>query len=320
MSRGIASEVTVPFSEDRVPQITITGDPGVSDPGLGIPFRVYPAGCTYYVTVGTLTPDTIREVEIPGEMLSFSKSDSATLKYPPHGRQPILEVLWALNDRGQPADVRSMRFTIDSYTGRVKCSKAFTGLVKTSAYSARYQRILYKPTVEAVAVLWSEFPGIHVNYGVIAACKDGAMAIHEVQIPTGPQTGTDKVELWRVVSNTILDPTGEWEKPQTWGTSYNGKFNDGKTGPDSSSAIMKERVHEIGYATRTGLVTWYDQFPRGLANPYPPRAIKTIGTDPFQPEVTLRTQTPESLFPDDLSAQRAAARFIADRKATPLIR
>jgi hypothetical protein len=259
------AQVAIELSENNnAPQITIVGDPGAFNGADGIPLRVYPPGCQFFTTAGTVTPGATRTVPVTGEMLTFSKSDTASLKYLPNGAVTFT-VLWSLDDHAQP--VGGLTFKVDPNTGRVKANAVFTGMVRVGPYTSQYQSIKYKPEIEQSMSLMSSWPNLHVTYGVIAAIKHGGMGTFEVPLPTVP-TGTDKVELWRVVSNTVLDPDGEWEKPQSWGSGYTGKYADNKTGPNADSAILKERVHEIGYATRTGMVTWYDQFSRSLSQPY----------------------------------------------------
>lgn len=305
------AQVSLALSEkNNAPQITIVGDPGAFNGADGIPLRVYPPGCQFFTTAGTVTPGATRTVPVMGEMLTFSNSDSASLKYLPMG--PVtFEVLWSMDDHAQP--VGGLRFKVDSNTGYVRVNVPFTGMVRTSAYQTQYQSIRYKPEIEQSMSLVSSWPNLHVTYGVIAAIKNGGMGTFEVPLPTIP-SGTDKVELWRVVSNTVLDPDGEWEKPQTWGAGYTGKYADNKTGPNAESSILKERVHEIGYATRTGMVTWYDQFSRSLAQPYT-GFIKDTETPNFQPVFSLRKQVPSQLFPEDVFAQQSVGRYIAEREA-----
>jgi hypothetical protein len=64
-------------------------------------------------------------------MLTFSKSDTASLKYLPNGAATFT-VLWSLDDHAQP--VGGLTFKVDPNTGRVKANAVFTGMVRVGPY------------------------------------------------------------------------------------------------------------------------------------------------------------------------------------------
>lgn len=316
----LSSQQQVAFdasAESSKPKVEITGHPGVDWGEAGIPLRVYPTGCIVKCTSGQVTMDTTRNVEMPGDFLSFSGT-SASLRYPPLSA-PDIELMWGFDEQGE--EVSEVGFKVNLVTGQITATKSFTGLIKVGDYSTSYQLIWYRPETQIFNLLGSSFPGIHVEYGVVCAYKDGGLAIHQVELPDIKQ-GTDKVELWRVVSKTVIDPEGEWEYPSNWTTTYAGKYPDNKTGPNKDSSAVKERVHEIGYITATGGTVWYDKFPKFMLQPYqaPTQQVKTTGNTGMQPVVELRTQDPNSLFPDNASAKSAAAFAIEQRKTIAVIR
>lgn len=303
-------------AEKFKPKVTITGHPGMSWGEKGIPYRVYPPGCIVRVTSGSVSLDITREVEVPGDFLQWS-GQSASLRYTPNNT-PTVTFQWGFDDEGKP--VSQVTFTVNRTTGEVRSSKSFQGLVKVGPYRASYQLIWYKPANKLFEMLASSYPTL-VEYGVICAYKNGGIAIEQVQLPN-IQQDTDRIELWRVTSKTVLDSKGEWEYPSNWGGAYAGKYPDGKTGPDKDASAVKERVHEIGYITATGGSVWYERFPKFLLQPYesPTQGIRDVMGGGFQPDITLSKQDPITLFPDKPAAQGAASLAISERMKLPKIR
>lgn len=315
-----SSRVTVQFAGDdagtSVPRVQITGHPGISWADQGIPFRVYPPGCVIKASAGTTKTDSVRQVDVPGDMVSFSGS-SASLRYAPE-TTPTVELVWGFDDEGN--QVSDVSFTVNNVTGQIRASKSFQGLVRVGEYKTSYELIWYQPESRLQAVLGSQMPAVHVEYGVLAAYKNKGMAIHQVEIPEVTQA-TDKIELWRVTSKTVIDPSGEWEYPPNWET-YSGTYPDGKPGPDKDSSVVKERVHELGYMTKSGGAVWYDQFPKTLLKPYDGVTvlIRNAATPGFQPQVDFRFQNAADQFLQYPGRAQAAQQAISERQLQPKIR
>lgn len=318
-----SSQVTIPFrSELEVskPSITITGHPCITDGTQGIPLRVYPTGCTFAATQGTITQDISRQVTVDGEMMQWN-GNTGRLKFQCL-TPPTAQMMFGFDEQGRNVNPATVTFTVNTQTGVITSSKSFQGLVKVGPYTSVYQLIWYRPITELDNIQPNRAPTVHVNYGVIAAYKDGAMAIHQVQIPTQVGINTDKLELWKVTSKIISDADGTWEYPTNWTTNYSGTYTTGQTGPDKDQSLVVERVHEIGYVTKTGGVMWYESFLHTLQKPYntQPTIIQSSGTPQFQPSVAISFNAASSLFPDDAAAQAAANYYIAQRNLLPLIR
>jgi len=59
-----------------------------------------------------------------------------------------------------------------------------------------------------------------------------------------------RTELYKVVSEYVADPDGQWEKPPNFPT--DGTYPNGDSGPDTDIYMINERVHEIGNVDRFG--------------------------------------------------------------------
>lgn len=298
------------------PNIQITGHEGISDFNLGIPLRCYPPGCKITASVGEIRRGTSQEVEVQGEMIKWSGT-KAKLKFYPSST-PEMEALFGFGVKGDVLDPVSIRLTIDMAKGEITSSVSFMGLVKVLPYKALYELFYYKPNISFAKFPKSEFGGLNITFGSIAAYKDGGITIFDVP-PTSLVDGTDKVEIYRIISQSVITVDGEWEKPETWDGSYTGTYTSGQTGPDKSNSATKERVHEVGYITRTGGKLWYEKFSTGLAQPYPDTLIKATGTPNFQPVISMRSQNPSQLFKDAPELRGRAEGYISERAKHPLI-
>lgn len=319
---SISSQVNVPFRLEILkdkPRIAITGHPGIMWGVEGIPLRVYPPNCQLRTSVGSINRDTIREVEIPGDMISWN-GQSSFLQYRPN-QAPSAQLVWGFDEDGESVAPGTVAFSVDTFKGEIRSNRKFQGLVKIGVYSASYELIWYRPDTQVINTIGSQFPTIHSTYGVIAAFKDGSLQTYEVQIPNILQ-GTDKIELWRVVSSVVIDSAGEWELPVDWSTTYAGTYPGGIKGPDKDGSLVKERIHELGYITATAGTVWYEKFGRSLVQPYqlPLTPIQSSGTPRFQPVLSLSKGSPTSLFPEVPAAQQRAAVAIAEREQIPLMR
>lgn len=145
-------------------------------------------------------------------------------------------VLFALDHLGNPIPVPPQ-------LGRVKDTVTFAGrfwgLVKVDAHNQPVKVLKYTPHKNLT--IWT--------YGVVAAYKNGQMALCHVQ-PPAIGTGNDELEIYRVESEVLINGEGEWEKPLGWPD--NPSYPNGAAPPRPKVGVISTRVHEVGMVTSTG--------------------------------------------------------------------
>lgn len=318
MTTKVVQTVTVPFAEGQnKPTIQITPHPMTSGTDFGIPLRCYPPGCTIVCSVGQIRLKTIRQVEIQGQMMQWSGT-SQKLKFYPVG-SPTVDLVYGFSTvDGHLMNAGEVTFTVDLVLGEIRSTADFQGLVKVGVYDAQYQWFMYEPKIQYQGAGWAGMDGVNIQFGSVAAFKDGGLTIYEVPAPEFPNAD-DFIEIYRIVSPTIITVDGEWEKPQSWDSSYTGTYTTGQTGPDKDNSAEKQRVHEVGYITKTTGTFGYTNYLQSLVKPFAPYLIHSTGTQDFQPVISIKEQQLTTVFADNNYLMGLAQGYLTERKTKPLV-
>jgi hypothetical protein len=330
MANGAASAtLQVGFANElSKPAIKITPHPEYNDADLGIPLRVYPPDVSLAASVGTITKKNVLSEEIQGELVRFSGSSEAKFTYTPAEEPPPAELVFGFDSKGDPL-LFPPQFGYEIKTGTIKAYRivagekqpfAFYGLVRVPKYRAEYLKFYYKPAIEYQKTGMMGIYGAVTTFGTVAAYKEGTIELYEVPT-TDTTSGKYRNEIYRIVSQTVIDPEGEWELPETWGPSYEGRYDNNDVGPQYDTAVVKERIHEYGYVDSYGFFH-YEVFRRYLGKPYDsiPRKITNANTFPFQPKIEMISKNPKDVFDDyQKPLQERLAGYIAKRKTYDLI-
>lgn len=330
MATGAVSATLRVGFENRLesPPIKITTHPEFNDATLGIPLRVYPPDVSLAASVGTITKKNVLTEEIQGELLKFSGTSEAKFTYMPTGSPPPAELLFGFDKSGEPLlfppqfEYNIKTGTVHAYRGAGSSKQPvnFYGLVRVPPYTAEYLKFYYKPAVEYLKTGMIGIYGTLLTYGVIGAYKAGTIELYEVEA-SKMTPNRYRTEIYRVTSKTVIDPDGEWELPEKWGPSYEGRYDNGDVGPQYDTAVVKERVHEYGYMDAYGMFH-YEAFRRLLVKPFDftPRVIEATQTFPFQPKLEIVTTDPKVLYNDEQKPLRdRMVGYISKRKGYPLI-
>lgn len=313
--KSVKTTVTVPFGHEKRPPVVIAPHAGWFTGEQGIPLRVYPPGCTLTASVGTITRSVVRSVDIQGGMISFSGREGR-LKYVP-ASIPTIDFEFGFTEKGEVV-TPPVTFTVDQGSALVRSNKSFQGLAKAGLYTALYELIYYRPVLTLTGI--GSNAGLHIEYGSIAAYLNGTLTIYDVPAPTWTENN-ERIEIYRVVSETILAENLEWEKPQTWGNNYTGTYTGGTPGPSDDTFVLKERVHELGYVTVRSGMAHYETFSQTLAHPFSQSTlIKSAGTTQFQPIISLKKKDPKTLFADNATLRGIADAAIKERETIEFIR
>ena len=200
------------------------------EPGLAlwptIRLRVYPHDVERFaVSSGKLTREDNGD-RLSIESLQFSGSDLAPLKYWCRTPPEILYKEVFFDQEGEV--VTGTRFSWDAERGGLRASRAVYAIlqVRYQAPFARYRYVFDRdPPRPAMAL----------------AIEGKRSAVLDLELP---EAGADDkyVELYRVTSQIVTDPSGSWEFPPDFPD--DGTFPGGITGPDTGIYMISERTHE----------------------------------------------------------------------------
>lgn len=283
-------------AQTSAPALTLEYHIGNFKFGRGVPVRLYPdVPAKLAATKGSATPGESR-VEAVEEVVAFS-GKTASLKRPrgfDFTITPVIDI--AFDFDGNP--VLPVVF-YDADNDELVADIPFQGAVK-AAYSAPYQLIYYVPDESYArqadgSILLSEW-----GYGTLYAFYQGESASLEMTVEE--DTPAQWREVYRVVSDIVLDPDGAWEKPPGWDDNpRDGSFPIGSHRIDPDNSFTDERLHEIGDVSKIGEVsTIWRRFYAPLLDPY-----KTAGTS-FTPKFYLRWAALPSAAEDPDGIWRAA--------------
>lgn len=278
------------------PALTLETHIGNFQFGRGIPVRLYPdVPAKLAATKGTATLGESR-VEAVNEIVAFS-GKTAGLKRPRGNGftiAPSTDIAFDFDGKSVDPVVH-----YDSDADELVANIPFHGAVAVS-YSAPYRLIYYVAELSYAAqadgsLLLSEW-----GYGTLYAFYRGESA--SIELTLEEDNPTQWREVYRVVSDIVLDPEGAWEKPPGWDENPKvGTFPVGDHKIDPDNAFTDERLHQIGDVSRIGQVgTIWRRFNSPLLDPY-----KTAGLS-FTPKYYLRWAALPSAAEDPDGIWRAA--------------
>lgn len=256
MAQNLQAEVSAQFGVDgsRV-NLSIENDPGATFVPLGdVPLLLFPAVDAFIATnVGTVRFGSNRAVNVPGGIVQISGGNETSLPKRGDAASPTLKVLHAFDTTGAPTGIG---LSYDPATNIIRADKNCHAAISYTPYRTFARELIYRPVIDSSSS----------TYGVISAFyPPSSMTIFEVQ-PFGVDTGNSIFELYRIVSESVTTPDGEFEKPPGWPTS--GAF-PGNPIPalNPMIAAVFQRVHEIAQMDSTGRV-WVETYFHPNLSPY----------------------------------------------------
>jgi hypothetical protein len=221
--------------------LVIEGDPGFYQ-DTDTHLLVTPAvGATLRATVGTLTRGNVKPVDVPGGMVQFSGSNTATLPRVPVYSSPLFNILFAFDMEGQPT---SIAVVYDASSYQVRANKPCYAAVAYTPFKTSGEQYTYQADLQTFG------NGSITTFGVIAAFYP-PKSITTYQVPPSNVDGGEvDVEVYRRVSYAVTTPDGEFEKPPQYPTL--GTYPDRPLVIDTGTSLRTERVHEIGFITEAG--------------------------------------------------------------------
>lgn len=258
---NVTASVIARFGAGGDSEISIEGDPGVYADGFdNVHLLLHPAdsNISVYASVGQVVRADTTKVIVPSGAVQFSGGETAQLPKRPVYTQPQLQVLFAFDAKtGAPTDI-SVHY--DGDRNVLAVNKPVYAAVRYSKYESASRRLIYTPKKITLAA-----GGFSFEYGTIAAfLPPDKIITHDVQ-PAAFNNGNDETELYRIVSDVVTTPDGEFEKPPAYPT--NGSYPGGLPPIDVSTALLTERVHEIGYMDSLGRA-WIKEYFRPNIAPY----------------------------------------------------
>jgi len=211
-------------------RIKLTVQPGVSPYGT-VYLRLYPGRGAIRATAGTVQTLGLRTHKNIVQAVEFNGSDRASLDYPISGGFTLIDRTPSCDADGNGI---SAQLSVDR--GDIVASKPFYGMAVVQ-YDTTYALIQYRhsnPPKDAI----------------VYAFLDGAVASQKIQAPTIAEGSMGLAELYRIVSDVIVDPDGRWELPPGWpdNSTYPGNI----PGPDPDNHTRTERIHEMGFIRADG--------------------------------------------------------------------
>lgn len=227
----------------------------------------------YTASVGVVEVGNRYPQRINSESISFSDSNSATLKFPgPYDVTILQQVLMRRITRGGITTIEPVSVTLvyDSETESVVTSDDLPVYGKAAvSYTALYEQFFYRPFVQDYG--WNG-GGVVFNLGTVFAYTNSVVETLEMELD---MTSTPSwVEYARVVSKIVLDPKGVWEFPPNWKSTFSsnrskigderqdyppdGKFPNITDTVDGTNCFVDERVHMIVEVNGIGSLQYKD--------------------------------------------------------------
>jgi hypothetical protein len=213
---------------------------------------LYPADPSIhvYASVGEVAKSGTKLVTVPGGILKFSGSASASLPKRPHETSPEFQVLFAFDTEG--LDITDDVETIyngesNVLTLNVVCHAA----VKYSEYKTKAIKLLYRPKQTSVGS-GAGGQAFFVEFGAISAFHPPTRSIIIFEVPISTIQEHADVEIYRITSAYVITPNGPREKPPNYPT--DGIYPDMAPSLhlDVEGTVLAEVAHEVGFMTPRG--------------------------------------------------------------------
>lgn len=296
MPTPLQTQATLAFAPDAGGdlQLVIEQETGRFFSDLDAHLLLFPAvEAQLSVDVGSVRFGINKTVDVAPGVVEFTGSSVARLPKIPSEATPEIRVLRASDANG---NAKSIGISYDAGTGELRASAECIGAVAYGRYKTRAREIIYTPLSENLG------GGSRTSYGtVVAFYPPRSQTVFQVQ-PFNVDIGQVQIELYRVVSNTVVNHDGEFEKPPNYPASnaYPGKALD----IDISTSMETERVHEIGYIGQTGYA-WVQPLHVRILEPY-------ISDTAYEPAKRFIENTLDpKKYPADMISK--AKNFIASR-------
>lgn len=234
--------------------------------------------------------DTI-PVNIPPGVLNFSNARSATLPKRPQYSSPQFKVLFAFDAQARPTQIT---VGYDAKANAVVTNKECYAAIAYTGYTTKASKLIYTPQRSVIGV-----GGVAASFGIIAAYRPpGEVVTHQVQ-PINLDQGNSLTEIYRLVSEAVTTPDGQFEKPPGYPT--NGAYPGVSFVLPLDVCLLTERVHELGFMDQNG---------RGYSNTYTIRPAK-----PFDSSFgyVIPTTCKSGSIPGNVDLQLKARNFLAQR-------
>ena len=240
--------------------LAIDIQPGLSG-NFSLRLRVFPHNVERFaVSAGTLTREN-NGSRHSFDALRFNGSDFASLKYWTD-KPPAIRFQQVFFDaEGQPINGVSFRWDAQ------RC-----GFVASAAVYAVLQVEYQAP----FAVYLYLFDRNDPRPALALAYENKRTTTLDLELE-GNESG-QFVELYRVASQIVTDPSGSWEFPPNFPD--DGTFPGGISGPDTGTFMLSERIHEVAAITSLGdiderrLFIAYEQPYTGSPNYTPDWALQ----------------------------------------------
>lgn len=248
----LAASLRIPVGLDDSSDFSLSLELDRIIPQIGKPIgtailRLYPSvPAEIFASRGDANLSNISSERIEEELVTFSASNVSNTARVMSGFVQVKKD-WAF-DLETGKRISGIRFTPVEGTTRIEASKNFTGVILVS-YVASYREVIFDFEVTPVGktTAHSLYGVIEVSPGTVLAYYEGATAQLEVTPPAFSDTeSTQYTEVYKIVSYTVVNSKGVWERPTDWPDKNDYENNLG-TGPDiGEPSIEVERVHEIG--------------------------------------------------------------------------
>lgn len=162
----------------------------------------------------------------------------------------------------------------------VTCNIGIYGAMEVT-YRTNWYSWFYEPLIEVIPGA-GNIQGVRITKGFIGAFENGNVATYEV--PLGTVQEFDNKEIYRIVSEAVINEDGAYEKPEGWtGQAGSPTFSNGEPDP-SLASITHERVHEVGAVTPAGSF-FTKRYAVRTEQPY-------VGSFSYRPDFQLKLATP----------------------------
>lgn len=226
---------------------------------------------SYTASVGIVERGNQYPQRINSESISFSDSNSATLKFPGAYDVTILQqVLLRRITRGGTTTIEPVSVTLvyDTETESVVTSDDLPVYGKAAvSYTTLYEMFFYRPYVQSIP--WG---GVTIGIGTVFAYTNSTVETLDMELDfSSPK---DWVEYARVTSKIVLDPKGTWEFPTNWEGTYQsnrdrigeqrseypaeGTFPNTTETVDGTNCFVDTRVHCIVQVNSIGSLQYKD--------------------------------------------------------------
>jgi len=206
----------------------------IASEGFSVPLRLYaPLGTSVGTSVGQIKARYTGINFVRGEVLAFNGSQEVTLKYPVN--YVNISGTNFVNEDGSPA---SPTLQVVG-PGIVRASKPVYG-VAFANYDAPYRVYEYIYETTATGSSLAQVTGSMITGGSVYAHYGKKYVTHSA--PELKFGETEFSEIYRVITELIIDEEEVWQKPKEWPDKT---FNDEKPDPDEAY-LEQENVHEIG--------------------------------------------------------------------------